>query len=221
MGADLAEFESHPFPYGTLTIRSNLLPQFVIFNAGQKLVKIPDINTLSTANAHIPNIFHKILSPITLYARWINVEPLTEWLNTPPPPARSSPSHSSQAPTEARRELKRPVNKQGSPTREWSEGNSGQGGSRANSERSTLEDFESIKKQDRRSEREMYNARMESVKSWRMAVAKELEAEPPDQCKGERGKDRVVFQQFDISSVRHVNVKENPPGIKYHETMTP
>ncbi|CAA7264974.1 unnamed protein product [Cyclocybe aegerita] len=106
MGTNLADFEDHPFPYGTLTIESHVSPQFIIFNAGQKLVKIVDPDALAAANAHILNIFHKIDRTIILYARWTNVEPPIEWLNALPPPAHAPPSHSSQAPTEAQCELK-------------------------------------------------------------------------------------------------------------------
>ncbi|KJA24364.1 hypothetical protein HYPSUDRAFT_214559 [Hypholoma sublateritium FD-334 SS-4] len=121
-GTNAEDFEVHPFPYNTLpVITSHLLPHYVIYNAGKKLSAMQRdfevYNKFLETNAHIEELSDMALKAAILFLRWTQVLELpSDWLANAPPSTRSLLSHSSRAPTEARRRSKRTAGAQGPPT---------------------------------------------------------------------------------------------------------
>ena len=198
-GTNAEDFEVHPFPYKTLPIiKSHLLPHYVIYNAGKKMSAMqqdPEVykNFLKT-NTHIEQLSERALKTTNLFHRWVQARELPlDWLENGPLSTRSPPTHSSQAPTEARRQLKRAATGGGSPTmskRAKKEGGQGKQQQQAQEQQaqddldgSTLLNTQSIKKLDRRSDRQIHNEIRASINKWRASVVKGVEVETPNEAR--------------------------------------
>jgi len=198
-GTNAEDFEVHPFPYKTLPIiNSHLLPQYVIYNAGKTMLAMqqdPEVyKKFLETNAHIEQLSEMALKTTNLFFRWTQVRQLPpDWLANGPPSMRSPPTHSSQAPTEARRPLKRGAGERGSPTiskRAKKDGGQGEEQQQAQGQQSqddldgsTLLDTHSIKELDRRSDRQIHNEMRAFINKWRMSVVRGLEAETPNEAR--------------------------------------
>ena len=198
-GTNAEDFEVHPFPYKTFPIiNSHLLPQYVIYNAGKKLSAMQQDNVVYNnfleTNAHVEQLSEMALKTANLFFRWTQVRQLPpDWLANGPLSTRSPPTHSSQAPTEARCPLKRGAGERGSPTmskRAKKDGGQGEEQQQAQGQQSqddlegsTLLDAHSIKELDRRSDRQIHNEMRAFINKWRMTVVKGLEAETPDEAR--------------------------------------
>jgi hypothetical protein len=100
-GSDAEQFELHLFPYQTLPIiKSHVLPQYVIYNAGEKLStmkQVPEVyDKFLETNAHIQQLPDRAFNTLYLYLQWTKGSELPQdWLENGPPPTRSPPTHSS------------------------------------------------------------------------------------------------------------------------------
>ncbi|KIM44020.1 hypothetical protein M413DRAFT_25508 [Hebeloma cylindrosporum] len=169
------DFEIYPFPYSEFpVIESHLLPHFVIYNAGKKLAEMDQRKEFIATNAHIDQVEQRADAALLLFYDWTKHRQFPpEWLLNSPLPTRSPPSHSSRAPTEPQRQSndqQRQV--QGNQSRE------GVGGL-------TILDEHSIKKLDRRSEREIYTDTRSSIDKWRVNVVTGLDVETPNEADAE------------------------------------
>ena len=183
------DFTIHVFPYSDLApVSSHLLPHFVIFNAGKKVVamqKKGELLPFLEANAHVRQDLITMLYRIAdIYDRWIKIGPTDDWLKTPPPAPRAPPSHSSRASTEPRRTPRRPAEDQHTPTRtNWvkpmPEGGKS-GGQQGDLEGSVLLETKSMKKLDRRSEHQIFDATMTRISNWRKGVVDAYDGEAHD-----------------------------------------
>ncbi|KIM44011.1 hypothetical protein M413DRAFT_443076 [Hebeloma cylindrosporum] len=174
------DYEVHPFPYNTFpVIKSHVLPHFVIYNAGKKLAAMSNkpavYGAFITTNAHIEGVSDVALKAMDLFYRWTRADPLpADWMSKSPPSMRKPPSHSSRVPTEPPRQSKRPAEEGGCPTMSKRAKKDDSQGEQALGQL----DARSVKKLDRRSDRQIYQDTRSSIDKWRGSVVNdELEAE--------------------------------------------